>query len=124
MLELKERLLRSLGESVSIKVIKDIYNDGYYTLEVSNKKANKGDMLICLGQMLGVPLKDITVFGDQANDMEMFTLAGTSVAVENACEELKNRATTITRSNNEDGVAKYILQKYKGEYAHLFEEEV
>ncbi len=113
-LELKDRLLLSLGESVSIKVIKDIYNDGYYTLEVSNKKANKGDMLKCLGQMLGVPLKDITVFGDQANDIEMFALAGTSVAVENASEELKNKATTIIKSNNEDGVAEYILQQYKG----------
>lgn len=111
--ELKEQLLHSLGESVSIKVIKDIYNDGYYTLEVSNKNANKGDMLICLAQMLGVPLKDITVFGDQSNDMEMFALAGTSVAVENASEELKHKATTIIKSNNEDGVAEYIFQQYK-----------
>ena len=106
-----ENILRPKYDSkVSIKVIKDIYNPGYYYLEVSNKDANKGRMLEYVSNLLQADMQDITVFGDQANDKEMFDLAGTKVAVENANEKLKAMADIIAESNDQDGVVKY-LQK-------------
>ncbi|MCW8822025.1 MAG: HAD hydrolase family protein, partial [Sulfurovum sp.] len=55
---------------------------------------------------------DVTVFGDSINDIGMFKLAGTSVAVSNALDEVKAVADIIPpHSNDEDGVAKYLKSK-------------
>jgi len=111
-----EGILRSKYEKqVSIKVIKDIYNEGFYTLEVSNKDANKGKMLEYVANLLGVNMKDITVFGDQANDKEMFDLAGTKIAVNNASEKLKEMADKVIESNDCDGVAKYLREVWEND---------
>ena len=108
LLPLKEIICNKYKNEVSIKVIKDIYNDGYFTLEISNKQANKGDMLTYISSMLGVELINVTVFGDQSNDLEMFEIAGTRVAVKNANEEIKKLADVIVDSNDNDGVTKYL----------------
>ena len=52
----------------------------------------------------------VVVFGDGENDMDMFQMADESYAMENAVEELKEIATDIIGSNNDDGVAKWLLQ--------------
>jgi len=39
---------------------------------------------------------DVTVFGDSVNDVGMFKLAGTSVAVANALDEVKAVASVVT----------------------------
>lgn len=111
-----EDILRSkYDKQVSIKVIKDIYNEGFYTLEVSNKDANKGKMLEYVANLLNVNVKDITVFGDQANDKEMFDLVGTRIAVSNANEKLKAMADKIIESNDCDGVAKYLREVWEND---------
>jgi len=52
---------------------------------------------------------DITVFGNSVNDIGIFKLAGTSVAVSNALDEVKKVADVILHySNDEDRVAKYL----------------
>ncbi len=54
-------------------------------------------------------IHEMTVFGDSINDIGMFKLAGTSVAVANALDEVKKVADVILPySNDEDGVAKYL----------------
>ena len=106
--KLEQRVLEAYGDAVSVKVVKDIYNEGYYTLEVSNKDANKGDMLDYVADLLQVERQNITAFGDQANDKEMFERAGTKVAVANANEALKALADVIIERNEKDGVVKYI----------------
>ena len=67
-------------------------------------------MLEYTADLLKIPLEDVTVFGDQANDIEMFETARTRVAVENAGDELKAKADFITECNDRDGVVKYILK--------------
>ena len=42
------------------------------------------------------------------NDSEMFEMCGISVAMENASKDLKRKASYVTLSNNNDGVAKFI----------------
>ena len=109
-----EGILRSkYDKQVSINVIKDIYNEGFYTLEVSNKDANKGKMLEYVGNLLDVNVQDITVFEDQANDKEMFDLAGTKIAVGNANQMLKAMADKVIESNDCDGVAKYLKEVWE-----------
>ncbi|MBS6935602.1 MAG: HAD hydrolase family protein [Clostridium sp.] len=65
-------------------------------------------MAICRGRkenQLCILFENITVFGDQANDKEMFEKAGTKIAVHNANQELKVLADIVIESNDDDGVA-------------------
>ena len=52
----------------------------------------------------------IVAFGDNYNDLGMFEAADVSVAVGNACDEVKNAADIVIEKNTEDGVAKFLLQ--------------
>ncbi len=84
----------------------DIYS-GDQWLEIMPKAATKANALLELKQMLNCRL---VVFGDGKNDLEMFKLADESYAVENAVQELKDIATAVIPSNNDDGVAKQLLK--------------
>lgn len=46
------------------------------------------------------------------NDIEMFEIANESYAVENAVDELKAIATGIIESNDSDGVANWLYNKF------------
>ena len=52
----------------------------------------------------------LIAFGDALNDIPMLRVASTSVAMSNAVPELQSIATHITRSNDEDGVAHFLLE--------------
>jgi hydroxymethylpyrimidine pyrophosphatase-like HAD family hydrolase len=57
----------------------------------------------------GFDLQKLTVFGDNFNDVDMFDLAGTSVAVANAQEGVKELADIVLpNTNDEEAVAKYL----------------
>ena len=53
------------------------------------------------------------MFGDGKNDIDMFQMADKSYAVANAHDELKQYATEVILSNNEDGVARWLEANYK-----------
>lgn len=55
-------------------------------------------------QHIGGDLKDVVVFGDDTNDKVMFDPQWTSVAMGNACQELKDIATIVTDANVDDGI--------------------
>ena len=54
----------------------------------------------------------LVVFGDGKNDLDMFEIADEGYAVANADEELKKKAAGIIRSNDEDGVARWLEEHY------------
>jgi hydroxymethylpyrimidine pyrophosphatase-like HAD family hydrolase len=53
-------------------------------------------------------------FGDDYNDLELFRAAGHSVAMGNAVDDLKEIASEVTLTNDEDGVA-VVLERILGE---------
>ena len=58
-----------------------------------------------------IPVEDLIVFGDAANDVEMFEAAGTAVLMSNAKYDLKDKATMISvKDNNHNGIY-YTLKK-------------
>jgi Cof subfamily protein (haloacid dehalogenase superfamily) len=77
-----------------------------YYLDVTNKKANKGAVVEYLTQHIGVPAEDIATIGDQPNDVLMFERSGFSIAMGNASDEVKARASAVTDSYNDEGFAK------------------
>lgn len=56
--------------------------------------------------ILNAPYEDVVVFGDDKNDISMFIPDWTCVAMGNAKEEVKQRATYITESCDNDGIMK------------------
>lgn len=88
----------------------DIYTQEQW-LEILPKNTSKAHAIQKLKALL--KCDKLVVFGDGKNDIEMFKIADECYAVENAVDELKQIATDIIGSNNDDGVAKWLMQNYK-----------
>lgn len=88
----------------------DIYS-GEQWLEIMPKEASKSNAIRQLKEMLGC--ERLVVFGDGKNDLDMFAIADECYAVQNEVDELKERATAVIGSNDEDGVAKWLAQNYR-----------
>jgi Cof subfamily protein (haloacid dehalogenase superfamily)/HAD superfamily hydrolase (TIGR01509 family) len=74
-------------------------------LDVTHPDANKGRVVRMASQQLNIPVEEIAVIGDMPNDVLMFAIAGTSIAMGNASPEVKRTARHVTTSNDEDGFA-------------------
>ena len=85
---------------------KELYRDEWW-LEIMPKKATKANAILKLKDLW--KCDRIVSFGDAMNDIPMFQISDECYAVENAVEELKTLATAVIPSNNEDGVAKWLL---------------
>ena len=83
-------------------------------IEVSDERGTKGAGLVWLCGFLGVPVSESVGFGDQLNDLSMVESAGTGCAVANAEPEVRAAADVIVASNNENGVARYIMERLAG----------
>lgn len=103
----KERLLKGLG-SVSESYIT---SSSPFNVEVMNINGNKGNGLKVMAQHYNIPLEDTVAIGDQYNDIPMFKVAGLSIAMGNAEEEIKELSDVTTLTNDENGVA-YAIENY------------
>ena len=84
------------------------YSPGWHWLTVHDRRATKDQAIRTLLEQYGLDKRELVVFGDGLNDLGMFGVADRSVAVANAFDALKERATTIIGPNEEDSVARYI----------------
>lgn len=75
---------------------------------------DKGYAIAELQQQLGITKEETIVFGDNANDVGMFSKAGCSYAVETAAKEVKEQADKIAGAPENKGVIK-VLQEILGE---------
>lgn len=106
---LTQHLKNTFGHELEYKLSPEKYSDGYF-LTVLNPKGDKAHALESVLDYMGEESQDVTAFGDSINDIGMFKLAGKSVAVANALDEVKSVADIILEhTNDEDGVAKYLL---------------
>ena len=76
-----------------------------YYLDVTHPDANKGMVVRECSRVLGVPFEAIAAIGDMPNDVLMFAIAGTSIAMGNASPEVQRTARFVTTSNEEEGFA-------------------
>ena len=106
--ELAEHLENIFGDDLKYILAPEAYV-GCYFLTILHPKADKSHGIQAVSEYVGFDLEDLTVFGDNFNDIGMFELAGTSVAMLNAQPEVKDKADIVLKHNNdEDGVAKYL----------------
>lgn len=91
--------LKSIGfENLNIHKSKPTY------LEIVSKQASKSKGIQKVISARNITSNQIIAIGDNFNDVDMFLLAGTSVAMGNAPEAVKNQATLITDTNNAEGI--------------------
>lgn len=79
-------------------------------LDVTHPTANKGVVIERLARYVNVPLENIATLGDQPNDTLMFERSGLSIAMDNASDEVKQRATFVTTSYADEGFANAVEQ--------------
>lgn len=80
-------------------------------IELMKKGAGKGRALLQYAAAHGVRSEEIMSFGDQINDMDMLSVSGWPVAMENAVDGLKAAARLIAPHHDRSGVGK-IIRKY------------
>jgi Cof subfamily protein (haloacid dehalogenase superfamily) len=84
----------------------------YY--EILNPKASKGAALLALAEKLGLDVSETMAIGDADNDLSMLEVAGLSVGMGNATENVRKVVDVMTATNEESGVARaledYVLK--------------
>ena len=88
----------------------ELYRPEYWC-EIMPSRASKYNAIKKLKEMWDC--SKVISFGDSINDIPMFEVSDECYAVENAVDELKAVATGIIESNQNDGVAKWLLENYK-----------
>lgn len=93
--------------------IKDEFGADFYVVrcspnfvEVFNPKANKGDAVAEMAEILHIDPQDVMVIGDERNDIPMFKFAHIGVCMGNGNPEAKKYADYVTADNDHDGIAK------------------
>lgn len=82
--------------------------------EFTARNVHKGNALATLCSYLGTELSNCVTIGDNRNDIEMITMAGTGIAMGNAEDCIKEISDYVTSTCEKHGVAKaisYILDQ-------------
>ena len=85
------------------------FTDGDW-YKFTKKTATKEAAILKLCEVCKMSTDEIIAFGDDLVDIGMLTLCGTGVAMGNALPEVKEVADVVIGSNDEDGIAKYLLE--------------
>jgi Cof subfamily protein (haloacid dehalogenase superfamily) len=99
--DLYNKLTDTVGE------IANVYLTGrgdFRSIEIVDKEINKKLAIDRLIGLYGFSHDEVAVFGDDYNDMEMLKGFKYSIAMGNACEEIKACAGYVTLGNDEDGI--------------------
>lgn len=102
-------------EKVLYEEIADIHllssSEGGMEIVPEGVSKARGIQVLC--HRLGIPLGETVAIGSYYNDKDMIKQAGLGVAMGNAPDGLKNVASWVTRSNNQDGVAYMVREVFR-----------
>lgn len=84
-------------------------------IEINSREAHKGNALLELCRYLQIDPSQTMAFGDGLNDLTMLQTAAVGIAMGNAVPKVKEIATYITDTNDNNGVAKAIRRFCLGE---------
>jgi Cof subfamily protein (haloacid dehalogenase superfamily) len=76
-----------------------------YYLDITPPGHDKGTFVEAMAKRLGISTAAIATIGDMHNDLAMFRKSGTSIAMGNASDDIKQSATHVTTSNEDEGFA-------------------
>lgn len=85
-------------------IIHEIFSQDVINGEIIIKGTNKGNAVQFVTEKLGLSLEDTIGFGDSMNDYEMIKVCHHAVVMENGVKELKQYASSICESVEDDGI--------------------
>lgn len=110
-----EKLYAVVRSDDDIRYIESHLPDGLYLTvsrdglaQVMHRDAAKSKAVAALAEHWDIAQNEIAAFGDDRNDMDLLTYAGTGVAMANAVNEVKAVADDTGLTNDEDGVAVWL----------------
>ena len=106
-----ESHLRAVGFTREFALAVTMYAEkDFAMIDVIHPMVTKGATLAEWAGLQGIQPHEILAIGDNHNDLEMLSFAGTPVVMENSVPELKTRGWHVTGSNDNDGVAAAITR--------------
>ena len=100
------QLRETLSEYDSIR-----FTDGNW-YKFTKKEATKENAIEKLCDILHISASEIMAFGDDLADTGMLKMCGLGVAMGNAVDEAKAAADIVIGSNDEDGIAYFLKEKF------------
>lgn len=102
-------LERNFDVDLGKKIFKDhnlsvTLTDSQYAYHINSKGVDKASGFLEVMNMFSAKKDDIIAIGDSDTDVPLFQLAGISVALGNAPENVKSKATMTVQGNAGDGV--------------------
>lgn len=107
--DMYHKVLNELNQFDNVNIV-DFKSD---CTDINHSLATKGNGLKSLAKLLHISRKEVVVFGDGDNDISMFKYAGLAVAMENACQEVKELSHMVTDNHDEEGVANALQKIFK-----------
>jgi Cof subfamily protein (haloacid dehalogenase superfamily) len=80
-------------------------------VDIVSSKGGKSNGIQAVLDYFGLDASQAMAFGDSYNDMEMFKLVGTGIAMGNGAQALKDLASDVCGDVSEDGIYRYCLEK-------------
>jgi len=77
-------------------------------LELTRRGANKGGMVLCLAEKLGISREHVYCIGDEANDLSMLSEAAEGFAPGNCVPVVRNSGATIVADARDGALAEVI----------------
>jgi Cof subfamily protein (haloacid dehalogenase superfamily) len=100
-----------------VRFLTSMSGQGHPILTLTSTEADKGLALQVACDDLGIPTGDVVAMGDSETDVEMFKVAGASVAMGQASSAVQRAATWTTTAHGDDGVGRAIEDLLAGRLA-------
>lgn len=101
-------LQETYGHQLQLHLAQDMYEPEWQWLTVHNGAASKGNAIRALMKKYQPQAKRLVVFGDEANDLEMFKVADYAVATENAIPAIRALADEVIGHHDQSSVFRWI----------------
>lgn len=99
------------GNSSQLALLKQYFPKLHFSVfsqgcmaDISETGISKASAMRYLTSYWGLSMESVIAFGDSMNDFELMKEAGTSIAMGNACQELKDIADFVTTDIDQDGI--------------------
>ncbi|MGL4988534.1 MAG: Cof-type HAD-IIB family hydrolase, partial [Cetobacterium sp.] len=79
-------------------------------LDIVHFETSKGEALKAIAKSKNIDLEHTIAFGDAFNDYEMLKFAGKGLVMKNGFDDLKEEFETLSLTNDENGVARYLAE--------------
>ena len=99
-----EEFWRQVAAAVG-DLVTTTWSSTFALVEISAAGVTKATTLARVAAEIGIGAADVVAFGDMPNDLPMLEWAGTSYAMANAHESVRDLAAHLAPANDEDGVA-------------------